>query len=61
MTSSEFAKAVAGDRAASFQLQRMISIARSRDALDALIDAEALACYCRLRAEEAGILIDKKH
>ena len=56
MTSAEFARNIAGDGSASFALQRMIATAAERDVLDALIDSEALATYCRLRAVEAGIL-----
>ena len=55
MNSHEFAAKVAEDRAASFTLQRMIATAAERDVLDALIDAEALAAFCKLRAKEAGI------
>lgn len=57
MNSHEFAAKVAEDKAASFTLQRMIATAAERDVLDALIDAEALAAFCRLRAEEAGVLL----
>lgn len=55
MNSHEFAAKVAEDKAASFTLQRMIATAAERDVLDALIDAEALAAFCKLRAKEAGI------
>lgn len=55
MTSAQFAAKVAQDHAASFTLQRMIATATERDVLDALIDAEALVAFCRLRAKEAGI------
>ena len=57
MNSHEFAAKVAEDKAASFTLQRMIATAAERDVLDALIDAEALAAFCRLRAQEAGVII----
>jgi hypothetical protein len=57
MNSHEFAAKIAEDRAASFSLQRMIATAAERDVLDALIDAEALATFCRLRAVEAGITL----
>jgi hypothetical protein len=60
MTSHEFAAKIAQDGAASFTLQRMIATASERDVLDALIDAEALAAFCRLRAQEAGLRIDGK-
>ena len=55
LTSEQFASKVSEDRAASFWLQRAIATSKERDVLDALIDAEALAAYCRLRAGEAGI------
>jgi len=58
MTSHEFAAKIAQDGAASFTLQRMIATAAERDVVDALIDAEALVAFCRLRAEEAGIPIN---
>ncbi len=57
MTAREFAAKVAKDGAASFVLQRAIATAAQRDVLDALIDAEALVAFCRLRAVEAGIPI----
>ena len=55
LTSEQFASKVSEDRAASFWLQRAIATSKERDVLDALIDAEALAAYCGLRAGEAGL------
>ena len=59
MTSTDFQRKVAGDGAASFWLQRQMQAVADRDVLDALIDAEALATFCELRALEAGLPIKK--
>jgi hypothetical protein len=55
MNSHDFLAKVKGDGAASFWLQRQMQAVTDRDVLDALIDAEALAVYCELRAVEAGL------
>lgn len=60
MSAQQFQAKIAGDGAASFWLQRQIQTASQRDVLDALIDAEALAAFCELRAREAGLNINPR-
>lgn len=55
MTSNSFALQVAQDHAASFWIKDAITRAGTRDVLDALIDAEALLAFCKLRAKECGL------
>ena len=55
MDSNQFSSTINSDFSASFWLQEAIQAASSRDVLDALIDAEALLEFCRVRAREAGL------
>lgn len=55
MKSKQYQREVEADQSASFWLKKAICTAEHRDALDALIDAEALLAYCKLRAAEAGL------
>ena len=55
MKSNYFALQVEQDQAASFWLKKAIGDAATRDVLDALIDAEALLAFCKLRAKECGL------
>ena len=55
MNAKQFQSEVEQDKAASFWLKKAICTAEGRDVLDAMIDAEALLAYCKLRCVESGI------
>lgn len=57
ITAAQFKRKTQDDASTSFWLQRSMRDAEQRDCLDALIDAEALLVYCKLRCQEAGITI----
>lgn len=59
MNSDQIAKYYEESPSASYFVKKAIKAAAGRDVLDALNDAEALLAFCKLRAQEAGLVTDR--